>query len=58
MKTIRYEKYESIEGKVLLTEFVLVDEINKKSERMRLSNFSGSVPADADFSVQALRFAE
>jgi outer membrane lipoprotein-sorting protein len=58
MKTIRYDTYELIDGKVLLTEFVLTDEINKKSERMRLSNFSGSIPADADFTVQALRFAE
>lgn len=56
MKTISYEKYERIEGKELLTEYTLVDEINKKSELMRLSNFDRAVPPVSDFSVQALRF--
>lgn len=58
MKTIRYDAYERIADKELLTEFVLVDEINKKSERMKLSNFDPSIPPDADFSIQALSFAK
>jgi outer membrane lipoprotein-sorting protein len=56
MKTIRYGKYERIEGKELLTEYTLVDEINKKSELMRMSNFDHAVPPLSDFSIQALRF--
>lgn len=57
MKTIRYEKFETIAGKALLTEFVIVDEINKKSERLLLSGFDAKVPPLSEFSVQALRFS-
>lgn len=58
MKTISYESYERIAGKELLTEFTLVDEIGKKRERMKLSNFDPSIPPAGDFSVQALSLAQ
>jgi outer membrane lipoprotein-sorting protein len=57
MKTIRYEKYETIGGKLLLTEFSLFDEIRKEKQRVRLSRYSVDVPPVSAFSVQALRRA-
>lgn len=56
MKTIRYTKYEKLGGKTLLSEFVITDEISKRSERLSLSAFSAEMPPDAYFSVQALGF--
>ncbi len=58
MKTIRYEKYESIGGKVLLTEFTLYDEIHKEKQRVKLSRYSADLPPVSAFSVQALRRAQ
>ncbi len=57
MKTIRYEKYESIGGKTLLTEFSLTDEIHKEKQRVKLSRYSADLPPVSAFTVQALRRA-
>jgi hypothetical protein len=58
IKTIRYETYETIGGKELLTGFSIVDAASGEIERVRLSNFDRSVPPDSAFSVQGLRFRE
>lgn len=58
MKTIRYEKYEAIGGKPLLTEFSLFDEIHKEKQRVKLSRYSADLPPVSAFSVQALRRAQ
>lgn len=58
MKTIIYEKYETYNNRLILTEFSIVDEVNKKSERLRMSNFDAKIPPDSEFSVQALRFSK
>jgi outer membrane lipoprotein-sorting protein len=56
IKTIRYEKYERIGGRELLTEFTIVDAVSGKKESVRLSNFDSATPPDSAFAVQALRF--
>jgi len=56
LKTIRYERYQTVDGKELLAEFSIVDAVSGKTERARLSGFDRSMPPDSDFSVQALKF--
>ncbi len=58
MKTIRYEKYESIGGKTLLVEFTLLDEVRKEKQRVKLSRYSPELTPLSAFSVQALRRAQ
>jgi outer membrane lipoprotein-sorting protein len=58
MKTIRYEKYEKVGDKLLLTEFSIVDEIHQKTQRVKLSRYSLELPPVSAFSVQALRRAQ
>jgi hypothetical protein len=58
IKTIKYERYETVAGKELLTGFSIVDEASSEIERVRLSNFDRSVPPASAFAVQGLRFQE
>jgi outer membrane lipoprotein-sorting protein len=56
MKTIEYGGTQVVGGKTLIVEFAISDEVEKKTQTMRFSNFDRSIPPDAEFSVQALRF--
>ena len=56
IKTIKYERYETVAGKELLTGFSIVDAVSGEIERVRLSNFDRSLPPDSAFAVQGLRF--
>jgi len=56
IKTISYEKFETIGGKELLTGFSIKDEASGDSERVRISGFDASLPPDSAFTVQGMRF--
>jgi hypothetical protein len=56
IKTIKYEKYEIIGGKELLTGFSITDELSGEVEHVMLSNFDRAIPPTSAFTVQGLRF--
>jgi hypothetical protein len=55
MKTLRYDGYKTIDGKLLLVAFTIRDEIGGKTTTVRLGNFDAAVPSESAFSVQALK---
>lgn len=55
MKTIYYEHYETIQGKLLLVRFRMVNELNKEESSIELSNFKKETLHNRYFSREGMK---
>ncbi|MCX7655976.1 MAG: outer membrane lipoprotein-sorting protein [Treponemataceae bacterium] len=55
MKTMYYEGYQRIEGKTVLTQFRIVNELNKTESRVELSNFENKTLENRFFSREGMK---
>jgi putative ABC transport system permease protein len=56
IKTIDYERFETIGGRELLTGFTITDGASKKTSIVVLSNFSAETLPSSSFTVEGIRF--